>query len=49
MLVGGTTFGTDDPRIVWRGETYPLMTNTTLAAVGDPDTCFLFAARFFSR
>jgi hypothetical protein len=36
------TFGTDDPRIVWRGETDPLMTNTTLAAVGDPDTGFLF-------
>jgi len=35
-----TPFGTDDPRIVWRGK--PSGANTTLAAVGDSDTGFLF-------
>ncbi|HXA18390.1 MAG TPA: Ig-like domain-containing protein [Thermoanaerobaculia bacterium] len=35
-----TRYGTDDPRIVWRGT--PSGANTTLAAVGDSDTGFLF-------
>jgi hypothetical protein len=42
LAAGGTSqsFGTDDPRIVWRGKTDAA--NTTLAAVGDVDTGFLF-------
>jgi large repetitive protein len=35
-----TYFGTDDPRVVWRGN--QLAANTTLAAVGDPNTGFFF-------
>ena len=42
LAAGGDSgnYGTDDPRIVWRGKTGAM--NTTLAAVGDIDTGFLF-------
>jgi len=49
LKAGGTAFnyGTDDPRIVWRGRTDT--GNTTLAAVGDVDTGFLFGGTLLTR
>jgi len=44
-----STLGTDDPRIAWRGDADPGIANTTLAAVGDPDTGMFFSGTLLQK
>lgn len=44
-----STLGTDDSRIIWRGDADPNISSTTLAAVGDPDTGMFFSGTLLQK